>query len=85
MRYLLVTYLRKPGGQIDEQVGFSKKIRDKDLDLCNVIVDYRDKKIVKCMIEGKKVDTNFDAMNDYYKKIYPELITQLSAAAENSA
>ena len=80
-----MTYLRKPGGQIDEQVGFSKKIRDKDLDLCNVIVDYRDKKIVKCMIEGKKVDTNFDAMNDYYKKIYPELITQLSAAAENSA
>lgn len=83
MRYLLITYLRKPGGQIDEQVGFSKRVRDKDIDTCNVIMDYKDKKVVKCFIEGKKIDTDFDAMDTYYKKIYPELITQLTAAAQN--
>ncbi len=81
MRYLLITYMRKSGGQIDEQVGFSKKVRDKDLETCNVIVDYKDQKVVKCIIEGKRVETTFDLLNDYYKKIYPELITQLSAAA----
>jgi hypothetical protein len=73
--------MRKSGGQIDEQVGFSKKVRDKDLETCNVIVDYKDQKVVKCIIEGKRVETTFDLLNDYYKKIYPELITQLSAAA----
>jgi hypothetical protein len=42
-----------------------------------VIVDYKEKKIVKCIIEGKQVDTDFDKMNEYYKKVYPDLIAQL--------
>ena len=84
MRYLLITYLRKSSGQIDEQVGFSTRLRDKDLSSCNVIVDYKDKKVVKCVIEGKKVQTDFGLMDDYYRKVYPELITQLSEAADKT-
>jgi hypothetical protein len=84
MRYLLITYLRKSSGQIDEQVGFSTRLRDKDLSSCNVIVDYKDKKVVKCVIEGKKVETDFGLMDDYYRKVYPELITQLSEAADKT-
>lgn len=84
MRYLLITYLRKSSGQIDEQVGFSSRLRDKDLSSCNVIVDYKDKKVVKCVIEGKKVETDFGLMDDYYRKVYPELITQLSEAADKA-
>ena len=77
MRYIMITFVRQPGGAIDEQVGFSKKIRPVDLQTCNVIVDYKEKKIVKCNIEGKQVDTDFDKMNEYYKKVYPDLIAQL--------
>jgi hypothetical protein len=77
MRYLLITYLRKPGGQIDEQVSVSKRVRTSDIQMCNVIVDYQNKKIDKCVIEGKVVDTDFDRMNTYYKQIYPNLIEQL--------
>lgn len=84
MRYLLITYLRKSSGQIDEQVGFSARLHDKDLSSCNVIVDYKDKKVVKCVIEGKKVETDFGLMDDYYRKVYPELITQLSEAADKA-
>lgn len=73
----MITFARQPGGAIDEQVGFSKKIRPVDLQTCNVIVDYKEKKIVKCIIEGKQVDTDFDKMNEYYKKVYPDLIAQL--------
>jgi hypothetical protein len=82
MRYLLITYLRKKGGQIDEQVGYSSRLRDKDLSTCNVIVDYKDKKVLKCVIEGKKVETDFGLMDDYYRNVYPELITQLHQEAE---
>ena len=74
MRYLLVTYLRQPGGQIDEQVGFTKKVKPRDLQTVNVIVDYREKKVVKCVIEGKVQDTDFDKLNEYYKEVYPSLI-----------
>jgi hypothetical protein len=42
-----------------------------------VIIDYAKKAVDKCVIEGKVVDTDFDKMNDYYKKIYPNLIQQL--------
>jgi hypothetical protein len=85
MRYLLITYLRKSSGQIDEQVGFSTRLRDKDLSSCNVIVDYKDKKVIKCVIEGKKVETDFGLMDDYYRKIYPELIDQLNDNASKYA
>lgn len=77
MRYLLITYMRKPGGQIDEQVTVSKRVRNSDVQMCNVIVDYQNKKVDKCVIEGKVLDTDFDRMNAYYKQVYPNLIDQL--------
>jgi hypothetical protein len=73
--------MRKPGGQIDEQVAVSKKIKQADLQTCNVIIDYAAKKVLKCIIEGKVVDTDFDRMDTYYKKIYPNLIEQLEKEA----
>jgi len=69
--------MRKPNGQIDEQVAVSKRVKPSDLQTCNVIIDYEKKKLDKCVIEGKVVDTDFDKMNEYYKKVYPTLIDQL--------
>jgi hypothetical protein len=73
--------MRKAGGQIDEQVAVGKKIKQSDLQTCNVIIDYADKKVLKCVIEGKLVDTDFERMDTYYKKIYPNLIGQLEKEA----
>jgi hypothetical protein len=73
--------MRKAGGQIDEAVTVSKKIKPADLQTCNVIIDYADKKVEKCVIEGKFVDTDFDRMDAYYKQIYPNLIAQLEKEA----
>ena len=77
MRYLLITYFRKPSGQIDEQVGYAKRVKDTDLQTANVIMDYKTQKVVKCVIEGKVVPTSFEKMNEYYKEVYPSLISQL--------
>jgi hypothetical protein len=85
MRYLLIQFLRKPNGQIDEQVTVSKRVRASDIQTCNLILDYAKKKIDKCVIEGKKLDTTWDRMNDYYKRIYPSLIAQLEKEAEITA
>jgi hypothetical protein len=73
--------MRKPGGQIDEMVAVSKKMKASDLQTCNVIIDYGTKKVEKCIIEGKKVDTDFEKMNEYYKQVYPKLIIQLEREA----
>lgn len=77
MRYLLITFFRKPGGQIDEQVGVSKKVKMSDVQTCNVILDFQKRKVEKCVIEGKVVDTEWSKMHEYYKRIYPNLIEQL--------
>ena len=69
--------MRKPNGQIDEQVTVSKRVRTSDIQMCNVIIDYQSKKVDKCVIEGKVVETDFEKMNTYYKQIYTNLIAQL--------
>lgn len=81
MRYLLITFIRKPGGQIDEQVVVSKRIKPADLQTCNVIMDFASKTVNKCVIEGKIVDTDWEKMQEYYKKIYPNLVEQLEKEA----
>lgn len=82
MRYFLITFYRKPGGQIDEQVSVAKRLRTSDYTNCNVIVDFMNKKVEKCVIEGKMLDTTYDKMVAYYKKVYPNLIEQLEKEAE---
>ena len=73
--------MRKPGGQIDEQVQVAKRVRTSDSQMCNVIIDFATKKVEKCVIEGKIVDTNFQSMVEYYRKVYPNLIEQLEREA----
>ena len=41
MRYLLVSYVRKPNGQMDEQVTVSKRVRTRDLQTCSVVLDFQ--------------------------------------------
>jgi hypothetical protein len=77
MRYFLVTFFRKPGGQIDEQVSVTKRVRNSDLTGSNIIMDFGKQKIEKCVVEGKRLDKQFDELRDYYYRIYPNLILQL--------
>ena len=81
MRYLLVSFLRRRAGQIDEMVSVTKRVRTSDMESNNVILDFAEKKIVKCLIEGKDHDTTFDKMREYYNRIYPNLIQQLEREA----
>jgi len=84
VRYLLIVFVRKANGQIDEQVSISKKLRTSDLQTCNVILDYGKQKVQKCVIEGNTVDTGWEKLNGYYKKVYPTLIDQLEKSNTES-
>ena len=81
MRYFLVTYATKAGGQIDEVVAVSKQIRPRDNQMCNVIMDYKDKKVEKCIIEGKRVETTWENLDQYYRQLYPNIIERLEKEA----
>jgi len=77
MRYLLITYVKKATGQIDEQVGVSRNLKPRDLTTCNIILDFKTQKIEKALIDGKQVDTTWDMIQDYYSQVYPALIDDL--------
>lgn len=81
MRYLLIAYFRKMNGQIDELVNISKRLKDSDIANSNVILDFADKKVIKCIIEGKEVPMMFDKVRDYYHSFYPDMINQLEREA----
>jgi len=81
MRYLLITYIRKPNGQIDEQVEVSKKIRERDITTCNVIMDFKDKVVNKCVVDGLILNKDWDRLYGYYQPIYTSIIERLEAEA----
>lgn len=77
MRYLLVSFYRKPGGQIDEHARFVKRVRTSDASTSNIILDYGLRKVDKCVVEGKRLERTFDQLHEYYKKVYPQAVFQL--------
>lgn len=81
MRHLLISYRRKPNGQIDEIISVTKRVTTDDILNSNVILDFGDKKILKCVIEDKLHDSTFEMMRNYYAKIYPKLVEQLEREA----
>jgi|TARA_R110000751_G_scaffold21599_3_gene61862 hypothetical protein len=85
MRYLLIQYIRKANGQIDELIQTSRKLKKSDMNTKNIIMDYADHSVKKCVIEGSDHDTTFDLMHEYYKRIYPRLVEQLEKEAQIEA
>lgn len=77
MRYLLLTYLTKPNGQVDEIMAVSKNIKSRDLQTCNVILDFKNLKVVKASLSGSNVEHNFDKIAAYYHQHYSATIERL--------
>ena len=77
MRYFIVTYLRKPDGKVDEQVEISKKIKDSDLSTANIILDFKEKKVTKSVIQGQVMPIVWDTIVEHYRKVYPDYIDEL--------
>jgi hypothetical protein len=82
--FLLITYKRQAGGTINEEVSVAKRIKPNDIQTCNVIMDYKQRKVEKCFIDGKVVPTDFDKLHEYYKKVYPNYISQLEVYANQA-
>jgi hypothetical protein len=77
MRYFLATYIRKPDGKIDEQVEISKNLKDSDIQMCNIILDFEEKKVLKSVIQGQTVPTTWDVIVEHYRLVYPDYIDEL--------
>ena len=62
MRYLVLTYYRKPDGKIDEQMSLAKRIRPNDAATANVILDFKKLEVVKASMGGVNVPRDLIAL-----------------------
>lgn len=79
MRYLLITYYKKPNGHIDEAVEVSKNLRARDIQMANVILDFKKLRVEKCSMDGTVVPKDFNRIVDYYMQHYENIIRRLFA------
>ena len=79
MRYMLITYYRKADGKIDEVMAVSKNVRTRDLQTCNVILDFKKLQVTKCTMEGQNLPKDWDKIMTYFYQHYEATITRLLA------
>jgi hypothetical protein len=77
MRYLILTYYKKPSGQIDEVMAVAKNLKTRDHSTANVILDFKDLSVIKCSMGGVNVPRDFDRIVEYYMEHYKSTITRL--------
>jgi hypothetical protein len=77
MRYLILTYYRKADGKIDEVMALSRNLKPRDLQTANVILDFREQRVIRCMIDGQSASRNWDHVVGYYYKHYANTIERL--------
>jgi hypothetical protein len=77
MRYLLLTYYTKPSGKIDEVLSISKRLKPRDWQMANVILDFRDQKVLLCSVAGLNANKDWNTIVSYYYQHYPATIERL--------
>jgi len=79
MRYFIVTYLKKPNGQMDEEVTVSRRVRKRDLQTASVILDFEKAQVVIAAMDGVVVPKDFLRIRDFYAQHYKRLIDDLES------
>ena len=77
MRYLVITYYKKANGQTDEAMAVTRNLKARDLQIANVILDFKKLEVVKATMGGLNVPKNFDNFVQYYIQHYEAIITRL--------
>lgn len=77
MRYLILTYYKKPDGRIDETMAVSKNLKTRDIQCANVILDFKELKVLKCSMGGEQVPKDWDRIVGYYHQHYASTIERL--------
>ena len=77
MRYLLLTYYTRPSGKIDEVMTITTRLKRKDLQMTNVILDFKEQKVIQCSVAGITANKDWDIIVGYYYKHYAATIERL--------
>lgn len=83
MRYFIVTYIQKPvnrrnpKGGYDESAEVTKRLRDRDIRMASVILDFRNMHVVKCTVSGQIGSRDWETVHNYYLQHYKNIFQRL--------
>ena len=77
MRYFLITYVKRPSGKIEEQTEVVTKLRRRDWQMANIILDFKDMKVLACSANGVNVPKNWESVHGYFLKFYESTFKRL--------
>ena len=77
MRYLLLTYFYQANGKIDEGMTVSTKVRTRDWQTANVILDFKEQKVLKASLRDNTIPKDWDRIVGYYYPFYTNIMERL--------
>lgn len=78
MRYFLVSYYKKPNGQMDEVVSVSNSLKTRDRQTAAVILDFRTQNVLQCSMNGTTVPKDWDRIVSFYYQHYAATFDRLA-------
>jgi len=77
MRYLFLTFYTQASGKIDEVMTVTNKIRKKDWQTVNVILDFKELKVLTSTINGQPATKDWEVIVGYYYQFYAKTFERL--------
>lgn len=77
MRFLIIKYMKDASGKFKEQSQVANTVRNKDWDTAAVILDYREQKVLKAVIDGRTLPKSFQRFDSYYREFFPAAVDSL--------
>ena len=77
MRYLILTYYTQANGKIDEAMTVANKIRRKDWQTANVILDFKEQKVLTARMHDTSIPNHWVRFVSYYYQFYTTIMERL--------
>lgn len=77
MRYLMLTYYTKANGKIDESMVVATRVKPRDWQIANVILDFKELKVLKASLRDNAIPKDWDRIVGYYYPFYTNIMERL--------
>jgi hypothetical protein len=73
----MLTYYTKADGKIDESMVVATRVKPKDWQMANVILDFKELKILKASLQDNAIPKDWDRIVGYYYPFYTNIMERL--------
>jgi hypothetical protein len=73
----MLTYFYQANGKIDEGMTVATRVRTKDWQTANVILDFKEQKVLKASVRDTAIPKDWDRIVGYYYPFYTNIMERL--------